>query len=288
MQTATALGFPKDALSAALLAFARFFSLSPSLLGSLRREFLNSNKTQPALINQGNEAPQGREKAAFEARALTAAVALDKGVALSPEAHTNYSRYLLPPETPTGQNPDGKSSPGTAGGQHKGGDDEEKEKPPDAEKVKAIAEEESEKDSLLGFLNTLPGKNAQHWAVFPFRIEVRGIELQVFLRILKRESLPPEEGAFVIADISGPKRQWRCLLRENNGKVQADLRIFPNVSERGLKRLQKEAERFFTEGSDSEKNFTCFGELVVGNRDESVSWMDDLCGESLPSVNKEV
>ena len=275
LQTAAALGFPKDALSVTLLAFARFFSLSPSLLGSLRREFLNSGKTPPALNNQGNETPQGREKTVFEARALTAAAALDKGVTLSPEAQTNYSRYLIPPETPQEKKTGAEFSPGAGGGRNKGGDNEENEKTPEAEKIKAIAEEESKKDKLLDFLNKLPGKNSQHWAVFPFRIEVRGIELQVLLRILKRESLLAEESAFVIADISGPKRQWRCFLRERATGVQADLRVFPNVSERTLKRLKKEAERFL-------------GEVTVGNRDESVSWVDDLYTESLPSVNKEV
>jgi len=289
--TAASMGFPKDALSVTLLAFARFFSLSPALLGNLRREFLNSNKNSGGLPNQGSEAPQGREKAAFEASALAAAAALDKGTALNQDAHLHYARFLLPPGDSANSSDSagekaGNNTHSQAGGRgQKDGDEEDL---PDAEKIKAIAEEESKKDSLLDFLNTLPGKNGQHWTVFPFKITVKGIELAVFLRILKRGFMPPGEDCIVIADISGPKRQWRCFLREEGGKIQADLRVYPGVSARSLGRLRKEAERFFQGGSSSAPGFGGFGEIHVGNREESASWMEDLCAESLPSINKEV
>ena len=46
IKTAVNMGFPKDALSVAILVFARYFSvsLSPALLKTLRREILASGK----------------------------------------------------------------------------------------------------------------------------------------------------------------------------------------------------------------------------------------------------
>ena len=286
LETAAALGFPKDSLSAALLTFARFFSLSPALLGSLRREFLNANKNAPSLLNQGNEASNGKQKMTFEAGAFATAAALDKGVALSPEAHAHYTRYLVPPEPLVGQKTGNDASPGSGGGKNK--DDDKDNEAPAPEKIKAIAEEESGKDDLLDFLNSLPGKNGQHWVVFPFNIQVRGIELTVFVRILKREPLLSAESAFLIADISGPKRQWRCFLRADSGKILADLRVYPSVSERTLNRLRKEAESFLCADPGSALDFGGFAGILVGNREESPSWMDDLCAESLLSIDREV
>ena len=291
METAAAMGFPRDSISVALLAFARFFSLPPGLLGNLRRELLNSLKTSlensSAGSGQGKAVPSGREKASLEASALAVTTALDKGVSLDTEAHIHYTRFLVPPETSKNQKDDNDHSSGTAGGRQKK-DDDDTEEMPEAEKIKAIAEAESQKDSLLDFLNSLPGKNGQYWAVFPFGIKVNGTELKVFIRILKREDLFQGEGSFVIADISGPRRQWRCFLKEKDGQVLADLRVYPDLSKRTLALLKKEAERFLREASDSAPGFGGFGEILVKNRDESMSWMEELCAESLPSINKEV
>ena len=237
-ETAAALGFPKDQLSVALLAFARFLSLSPSLLGTLRREFLTSSKSS---------------KAGLEASALAVTSAQDKGVTLSPEAVERYDAYF--------------DAPGTGGD---GGNKPDQEEVPEPEELQAIAEDEAKKDGFLDLMNSIPGKNGQYWAVFPFSITVRGTELKVFIRILKREHVSEN----VIADISGPKTQWRCFLKENAGKIRADLRVYPELSARALTRLRKEAERYL--GGNS-----VFEEILVGNREE-------LCDERLPSINKEV
>ena len=277
-ETAAALGFPKDGLSLALLAFTRFFSLSPAALGGLRREFLAAFKDAP--------------KTGLEAGALALAAALDKGVNLSPEALAHYARFFVPPDSGREQKPGGEGHYPAAGDGEDG--ENEDEEAPDGDKIKAIAGEETEKDGLLGLLNSLPGKNGQHWAVFPFTIKLRGIELRVFLRILRKETsfprdaLSPGESGCLIADISGPKRQWRCFLREDAGKIRADLRVFPEVSAKTLGHLKREAERFLKEGSKGVLSSMEFGEILVGNRDESASWMENLCSESLLSVNKEV
>lgn len=257
-QTAAALGFPKDQLSVVLLEFARLFSLSPSLLGALRREFLSSSKNS----SHGNTTPTAKEKASLEAGALAAAAALDKGVSLSPEAHTHYSSFFVPP---------------ASGDKEGGGERKDREEAPESEELQAIAEEEAAEDGLLDFLNSLPGKNGQHWTVFPFTVKVRGIELRVFIRILKREQLSSPEGSCLIADIRGPKRQWRCFLSESAGKIKADLRVKPELSARTLKLLKKEAKRFLA-----------FDEVTVVNMDDSVSWVEDFFIESLLSINKEV
>ena len=258
-QTAAVLGFPWDTLSVALLAFARFFSLSPEFLGTLRREILASGKPS---------SPGGaKEKAALEAKSLAAVIALDKGVVLSPEALESYANFLVFPD----------------GGKENSPDREELQ----LEELQNIAEEQAKGDDLLNFLNFLPGKNGQHWTVFPLKIKVRGIELSVFIRTLNRDyssvssRLSPGESDYLIADIAGPKRQWRCFLKKKSGKFRVDIRVYPEYQPRALKHLSKEAERFFG-------TFDGFEEILVRNGEEVPSWVEDLCDERVTSRNEEV
>ena len=283
-QFAASLGFPQDALSITLLAFCRFFSLSPNsmMMGTLRRELLASGKaSSPGTAG---------EKAALEAEALGIVAALDKGVVLSPEALVRYARCFGSPEESAGFWQGGGAPPDD------GGDDPpertpdrapEREEIPGLEELRAIAEEQIKKDKLLGLLNSLPGKNGQYWTVFPFKITVKGTELKVFIRLLKRELFCAGEDEYVIADIAGPKRQWRCFLGKNDGKMRADIRVYPGLSPGALKSLRKEAERFLGE-TGSLHYFRGFEEILVRNGEEVSSWVEDLCAESLPSVNKEV
>ena len=249
-QTAAALGLPKDPLSMALLAFTRFFSLSPSLLGNLRRETLLSLKAS-------GESP--KESSLVESRALALTAALDKGLSLSPAALELYARYFVPPVQGNDDKPQ-----------------KEREDPPPAEELQAIAEEEAEKDDLLSFLNYLPGKNGQKWMVYSFCIRIKGIDYNVILRILKQES---GEEEYLIADISDPKRQWRSLLKRRGDKFSANIRVYPKISDRALKKLAKKAETFLGEG---------FGEILVQNEESIPSWVDDLYAEPLPIIDKEV
>ena len=270
-QIAANLGFPQDFLSITLLAFSRFFSLSPGeLMGTLRRELLASGKA--------SSPGAAREKAALEAEALGMVAALDKCVSLSPEALASYARFFMPPLF--AGDGDGEKAATTPDG--------DEEPPPSAEELRAIAEEQAQEDTLLNFLNTLPGKNGQYWTVFPFKIKVRGTELKVFIRILKRELFSAAGGEHLIADIAGPKRQWRCFLEKKAGKFRADIRVYPALSPRNLKSLKKEAERFFGEGAALPGKSGGFEEIVVQNGKEVPSWVEDLCTESLPSINKEV
>jgi len=267
-KTAANLGFPKDALSIALLAFARYFSisLSPALMGTLRREILARGKVSSP------ETPA--EKAALEADALSALIADDKGVTLSSHALEHYARFLSFPDKNIIQ-PDEKR-------------DRNKEECPSAEELRILIEEQGQNDDTLSFLNDLPGKNGQRWLVFPFNIRVRGIEFQVFLRLLKKGPVSSGEAGQLIVDISGPKRQWRCFLKKTGEKFLADLRIYPRQSPGALKKLQKEAEQILGNGRGLFGSFKGFDEILLQNGEEAPSWTEDLCSESLPYIYEEI
>jgi hypothetical protein len=287
-------------LSVALLAFARLFSLRPdqALLAGLRREFLASSKAASA----GDTASSGEEKT--EAKALALVSALDKGVVLSHEALERYVGFLLPwvkPEAKPGASEDREHSLPKGDAVSSASDKESRpdmEELPQADELRAIAETEADKDDLLDFMNLLPGKNGQYWVVLPFNIKVKGVELNVVLRVLKRENgsvssrFSAGEGEYLIADIVGPKKRWRWFLKMNAGKIRADIRVYPELSARALKALAKDAKRFFGEGSAAPGGLTGgfggFEEILIQNWNEVPSLVEDLCGESLPSVSEEV
>ena len=252
-QIAAALGLPQDSLSVSLIAFFRFFSLSadPDVLKALRREILPSASSSPK---------SAREKAALEAKALAETIAFDKGVDLSQEVLELLARYLSPAvfdENDKDKEPS-------------------REQLPNAEELESVAKEQSRNEQFLDFLNSLPGKSGKKWVVFPFKIDVKGTVLNVFLRLLKREPFSRGDSEFLIVDIAGPKRQWRCFVEKNDGKVRVDVNVYPGLSKGALESLEREAKRFFAE------------EVRVRNREELPSWMENLCEEILPSVNEEV
>jgi hypothetical protein len=278
MKTAANMGLPKDALSVAILVFARYFSvsLSPALMKTLRREILASGKSSSPTTQA--------EKAALEAETLSALVALDKGVELSPQALEHYARFLsFPDENPGRQNQKEDRDPDR-------NCDRDREESPSAEELRILSEEQGQNNGALAFLNQLPGKNGQHWLVFPFNIMVKGIEFQVFLRLLKKEPVSfGEDGHLhLIVDITGPKRRWRCFLKKIDEEFMADLRVYPMQSPRALKILQKEAEQILKEGRALFGSFKGFGEILVRNGEEAPSWADDFCTESLPSIDEAI
>jgi len=309
MEAATNLGLPKDALSTALLVFTRFFSLSAdkALIGSLRREILELLKS--------SSPGTAEEKAALEAKAMAAIIAADKGLLLTPAALERYARLLMPaslmpqfmakttqgkeapsPKTAASSRDRGEKSSGVAQGE--AGDDS-REKIPEPEELKAIAEAQMGEDGFLDLLNCLPGKNGQYWLVFPFSVNVKGIELKVLLRVLQSErgSVPggpsAQEDGQLIADISGPKRQWRCFVNKTAGKFRADIRVYPEYHQRALDRLRKQAEHFLRKGGGlpgmkDSGNFGGFEEIIVQNGDRIPLWADDLWRDHLPFVDEEV
>jgi hypothetical protein len=273
-QIAAGLGLPKDALSVALIAFCRFFSLSlkPELVGQLRREILASGKA--------SSPKTAREKAAMESTVLAALIAMDKGVTLSPEALERYASFHFLPALPQVL----ALSDSTDGGENFKG----QENPPEPEELQALAGEQTQKDDFLGFMNLLPGKNGRQWTVFSFSLRVKDTELTVFLRFLTRDPLSSAKDELVIADISSARRQWRWFLRKKDGKFLADIRVYPKCSHRSLVSLQREAGRFLGEGSGLLGNFGGFAEILVQNEDEAPSWVEDLSELYLPSICKDV
>jgi hypothetical protein len=252
-------------------------------MGNFRREILASGKS--------SSPGTAKEKASVEADALALASALDKGVELSSGALEHYARYFEPKVQAAGGTAERNLPPRP-----------EVEVPlrkeaPTAEELQAIAGEQAKNDNLLDFLNIIPGKNGQYWTVYPFSFIIRGVELKGFIRILNRDpvgNLGPyavlsEDGGQVIADIAGPKRQWRCFLRKTAGKIRADLRVYPEYPPETLKLLAKEAECFLGKNSGLLGDFCGFEEILVRNSEEFSSWAEELYAENLPIlIDKEV
>jgi hypothetical protein len=283
-QIVARLGLPQDTLNLTLLIFSRFLSVSPNpaLIGTLRREILSSFK--PPSGEKAASATEANGSARLEARALAVLSAFDKGASLTPEALERYARFFgsVTGEEEdfspfTGCNPDG-------GGNHRKNDENpETSTVPDAEEIKAAAK--AIENDLLDTLNSLPGKNGQYWTVFPFKINIKGIELKICIRILNREA--PLRSAHVIVDIAGPKRQWRCFLsstrEEGKNGYRADISVYPEYP--ALESLRKEAERFL--GKRAGETF-CFDEIRLRNGEESPCWADDLGSLCVPSIDEEV
>ena len=278
-QTAATLKLPVDSLSVTLLAFSRFFSLPPSqaLIATLRREILTASDSSPK---------SAAEKAAFEAKAMAAVAAADKGVTLSPETLERYARFLEAPVFKDDGESGGKNAFNGGGSGKK--NPQEREEVPDKEELRAIAGEEAKNDGFLDIMNSIPGKNGQYWAVFPFNIKVGGTELKVFLRVLKGEPLLTGENEHVIVDIAGPRRQYRCFLGKTSGKLRADIRVYPELSPKALKQFSKKAKSFLGEGSALVGNSLVFEEILVKNGDGVPSWAEILLAEPLLSIDKEV
>ena len=249
------MGFPRDTLSVAILAFARFFSLpiSPELMKNLRREILMSGKASVPGTSG--------EKNALEAEVLTRLAAEDKGVVLSAEALKHYAGFFGGEAEDSPQKKEKKQG---------------REEDPSAEELKAEAEEQAQNDGLFNFLNLIPGKNGQYWTVYPLNITIRGIELKVLIRILNNGSISQGETGRMIIDISSPKRQWRFFLKESAGKNRTEMRVHPSLDASALGSLQKEAKHFLWE------------EITVRNEEDGFFLVDDICNESLPYINKEV
>ena len=261
-QIAAALGFPGDTLSVALISFLRFFSLSPdpALLKTLRREFLDSQKS--------SSPESDGEKADMEAEALALVSAFDKGVKLSRETLERFSEYLA---MPVYSDESEKR-------------DNSREQAPDKEELCTIAEKESKRDEFLNILNSIPGKSGYYWKVIPFDVNIRGTVLRVFLRLLIKDQRHAAEPEYFIADIASPKRQWRYLLEKNSGKLRLDIQIYPELSARELKKLEKEAKFFFLNGTEGSE----IVDIKIRNGEKIPFLMEQLYNEHLPFIDKEV
>jgi len=201
-----------------------------------------------------------------EAQALAAVIASDKGLSLSPNALERYAQYLLPPvPVDIDENPDqGKDNP------------QNRNENPVPEDVRRVAEEQAQGNEFLKILNSIRGKNRQYWMVLPFRINISGVELNIIIRLLRGEYISKAGNEFLVVDITGPKRRWRCLLNKAGDKIKTDIRVFPEYEGAALDDFKKKAEKFLGEG------------VFIHTGVEISSWMDDLCPEHLPSIDERV
>ena len=261
---ALALGLPADALSRALLAFSGIFSITPdsALLSRLRKEILDSGTSSPK---------DSREKLQLEAKTLAALAAFDKGVVLGRESLRLYSAV---PDS-------GDFSGDDFFGESNDPDDHGSGRQPDAQGFQQFFQDfnrgGSEKDRLFGYLNRIPGKNGRHWAVWPFNYSRGGTELKVLVRILIKEPFfslnRKDDDNLVIVDITGPKRNWRFLLRTGE-ELTSDVSIVPGLPRSDAGKLT----RYLAE--------ECGIKCRIHNGRELL--LADEFAEALPSVNEQV
>ena len=186
-----------DKLSASIISFARFFSLSlkPEVTAAIRRQAFAPAAAPPQPDQSAGTAPEAAAKRR-EALSLAAAASLGKGVELTPRALESYAAAIDPewfavPEKRDGQGRrhkrhdgrgDARTPPaGTAG--HKSAGDEPPAGPITASQLKEMALEAEAGDPLLATLNRLPGKNGRRWIVLPFTCGRDG-EFRVSMRVL--------------------------------------------------------------------------------------------------------
>jgi hypothetical protein len=308
---AQALGLPRDALSATILSFARYFSLplNPVLLTRIRRESL---APAPAEISPGQtRSPPGRT--APSAAALASAALAAKGLELSREGLAAYAAALTPdhPENRSGgggtdiggdSGGDGPGAePGNGGGEpgggsftdsggesgrgDSGGDSPGSLQPRDLSRAERLREKVLEiEPPLLGFLNRVPGKKGEQWIVLPFAFAQDGLEYRVVLRILVDG--PPSSGSpgRLALDIFGgnrdqPALRWFFMYDKLPGETaRLSAHFWPPESKKSLTAFQKELARLFLLHPK---------QIYVQNDEKNALFAIDCRENVLPSINEE-
>ena len=297
-----ALQLPADSLSTALLAFCRFFSLAPNktLLGNLRREIFGSGKSSVA-----GTVERAQEESGVQAKALASLAVFDKGVLLHPKAFSRYASLFemtdsfidpvdhIDAEPEEGQPMSSKTNHGSEGSSEDKGSSSEKsserDDPPLADEVQAMAEQETSKDALLDLLNKLPCTNGQRWVVYSFKTTVNGIELSVICRLLKGRASAFGAQEKAVIDISAPKRLYRCFLNADtqDASLCANIRLYPALPKEELTALSKRLIRFLDTAAGLTGSYRGFKKVSVHNGDDCPSWVDDLLAAWSP-VNETV
>ena len=245
-----ATGLPADRLSAAIVSFARYFSLplKPELLAALRRQAFAPAAAQTTPVVPGEtgrvwEASLPKEAPLMkEAYALAAAAAEGKGVELTPRGLEAYALAI---------DPDRQEQRGEGHNRkrHKERDDKAQDaaakKTISARELRDMAIESAEKDPLLSLLNRLPGKNNRRWLVFPFHFSDR--EFRVTLRILLEGESQRENQALSvdIAESGEHERRWLFAAEAEGGSVRR-LTVFfqPRLPARSCARFARELSGF--------------------------------------------
>jgi hypothetical protein len=277
-QLALGLGLAPDPLSAALLAFGRYFSLplEPDLFLKLRQNvlFLMENRSLKA----------SSSRTFRDAAALAAAAAADKGVELSPEALENYADAIDPGDS----QPEGRGSPEGRGDERRRGAQEEE--PLEPENIREKAGEIEADKPFLRILNQIPGKNGRRWLVFPLVFFPGGVEFRVSIRILLKENpLFDQRVERLAVDVSSEDRRWLFILdKAGTPQARIDISIDPPPEKARFAALEGEIRGILKEFA---------GQIGLWNKGEgalpgvapgAASFGADSRNEVLPSVNEEV
>jgi hypothetical protein len=248
---ALSLGLPRDALSAALISLAKFFSLplEAKILRQLRRQALSLPAPEPLSPGDARETIQAPPLAGrIRSAAFAAAAAAGKGVALSPEALGSYAAALARGLAPGGRDeaedgPGAKGGTGTEGGADGDGGEQPEERPgsgpgaglragipgrphdgrPPFDDRRALVEGIEGRLPLLGLLNRLPGRDGRRWISLPFSFRSGGVEYGVSLRIVLADTNSmPWKAERMALEVKAPGRRWSFMLEnpaEREGRV---------------------------------------------------------------------
>ncbi|MDR1212204.1 MAG: hypothetical protein LBK40_08255, partial [Spirochaetaceae bacterium] len=211
------LGLPPDSLSGFLIASFKNFSMAmdPAQLAKIRKQL-------------------GR--LASPVRALAAAAAANKGVALRDEALSAYASAIDPASENSG---DAKNRQGYS--KKRKDLSAFREIPALAKEIKALS---GAVDSPWTLLNRLPGKNGAFWMVFPLNCSADGIDFDITLRLLleNQGGLPLRAMRLAVDIISAGGRRLFVLDRPGAGG-EARLYLDPLPSKAGQMRLEKELRK---------------------------------------------
>lgn len=304
------LGLPRDLLSASILSFARYFSLSlnPGLMAKIRRESLS---VFPAETPRG-KALSPQDRGAQTAAAFAAAAAAAKGLELSREGLAAYAAAIDPdyPEKHSGdsaENPQGGADPGqnsgggdsgpenqkngegggeprgTFKGSPQGGSDPGDFIRPETLREKVLAIEGQ--NPLLDLLNRIPGKNGERWISLPFAFTRGDTEYRISLHISLAAPCSHTASCRLAMDISGgprdkPMFRWFFIHDKFAGEEpRLRARFWPPENGRVLKSFQKELSRLF----DIQIN-----KINLQNNEEYASGEKNYGDDILPTINEEV
>ena len=191
------LNLPKDRLSANLIPFIRFFSLSfkPELMAEIRRQV---NMPRHEIIKQAvTESSSGSAADKNRSALLLAAVAAEsKGVELSPKGLELFAEAI---------DPEWKER--HDGGQSKDKRNKNQNKQEESEVINGSVLEkkacESEKNNpLLQIMNRLPGKDGGRWVVNQFEFNDGERNFCVAMRILLGPEQMISRSCFMSLDIA--------------------------------------------------------------------------------------
>ncbi len=227
------LGLPQDILSSSLISFFTFFSLplDAQIFKQIRREVLDGK------LLKGK---------ASDSIALAASAAFNKGVHLSEEALHEYAAAIDPTEHRAEHRADHQNEHRGAHEDHGGmgyhqsapeqhqenqqKKNTEEKSTPQPEDIKTLMDEIDSGDTLLRYLNKIPGKNGQKWIVLPFHFMSGAVDFSVTVRILLNTGNDYHAVERLAVDALADERRWFFLVsKEKDDSYKGQIAVSPNL-----------------------------------------------------------